>query len=141
MQGRTRLAAYAFSVDRDALLLARISDRGVPAGEWTLPGGGLDWGEHPEEGMRRELHEETGLSGTITGILGVDSLVLPAGRSIDAVHAVRVVYTVDCRGRPEVVEQDGSVDLARWVPLDELSDYPVVDLVEYALRQAGMDVA
>jgi 8-oxo-dGTP diphosphatase len=35
-------------------------------GEWDLPGGGLDWGESVEAGMRREIKEEMGL--TVTSI-------------------------------------------------------------------------
>ncbi len=31
------------------------------AGEWTLPGGKLDWGEEFEEGALREVEEETGI--------------------------------------------------------------------------------
>jgi len=30
-------------------------------GKWELPGGGLDWGELPAEGLRREIKEEMGL--------------------------------------------------------------------------------
>jgi 8-oxo-dGTP diphosphatase len=32
------------------------------AGEWTLPGGKLDWGEEFEEGAIREVKEETGIA-------------------------------------------------------------------------------
>ncbi len=30
-------------------------------GQWDMPGGGLDWGESIESGLRRELDEEMGL--------------------------------------------------------------------------------
>ena len=41
------------------LLGRRAFDPG--AGMWGLPGGFLDEGEHPHDGLRRELREETGL--------------------------------------------------------------------------------
>ncbi len=32
---------------------------------WELPGGAIDHGEHPKEGMKREIKEETGLDVTV----------------------------------------------------------------------------
>ena len=32
-------------------------------GDWTLPGGGIDFGEELEDGLRRELHEEIAIGG------------------------------------------------------------------------------
>ena len=46
---RTRVAAYALSTDESGrILLCRIAPS-IAAGEiWTLPGGGLEFGEPPE---------------------------------------------------------------------------------------------
>ena len=42
--------------DRRVLLVRERHADGAPF--WTLPGGGVDAGETPEEGLRRELREE-----------------------------------------------------------------------------------
>jgi 8-oxo-dGTP pyrophosphatase MutT (NUDIX family) len=51
--------------DRDRILLFRFEYSLDPAVKgravWITPGGGLEPGESPEEGARRELREETGL--------------------------------------------------------------------------------
>lgn len=137
MARRTRIAAYALAVDGGRVLLCRIAPGYPGAGRWTLPGGGLDWGEHPETGMFRELHEEAGLDGEIRGLVGVDSFVYdPPER--DPVYAVRIVYEVAVQGEPRVTEVDGSVDEARWVPLEEIGSVPVVGLVRFALEAGGL---
>lgn len=40
-------------------------------GAWDLPGGFLREDEHPEEGARREILEETGLRVRVLGLLGI----------------------------------------------------------------------
>ena len=52
------------------MLLCRIAARTTPAAVWTLPGGGLEFGEDPAEGVLRELRRGDGLPGTVDGLLG-----------------------------------------------------------------------
>jgi ADP-ribose pyrophosphatase YjhB (NUDIX family) len=44
---------------KDRVLLVKHSYRG--SGSWSLPGGYLKSGEHPKEGLEREVQEESGL--------------------------------------------------------------------------------
>ncbi|MDP9336579.1 MAG: NUDIX domain-containing protein, partial [Actinomycetota bacterium] len=49
-----RVAAYNLCVDSDdRLLLVRLSERTEAPGSWTLPGGGVEFGEHPEAAALR----------------------------------------------------------------------------------------
>lgn len=139
MERLVRLAAYALCVDSGSVLLAQISHRGDESGSWTLPGGGLEFGEHPESGLARELYEETGLTGEITGLVGVDSILFPDTPSFPGeVHSVRIVYSVNAAGHPAVTEIDGTVQDARWIPLTALADHRTVELVDFALQKAGI---
>ncbi len=135
-----RLGAYAVVVHEDALLLTRISPIGYPAGWWALPGGGVDHGESPHVAVERELYEETGLRATSRRLVDVHDIhVVDVGRddAYEDFHGVHVLYAVevDPTVTPHVVEQDGTTDLVRWVPLDEMPPGPMLPVVEYVLER------
>jgi 8-oxo-dGTP diphosphatase len=138
MPERIAVSAYALCADRDGrVLLVRIAPSYPVTGAWTLPGGGLDFGEHPEAGVLRELEEETGLLGEITGLAGVDSRLYEPDETMrgDRVHAIRILYHVAIVGGELRHESNGSTDLAAWIAPDELAGLPVVDLVTWALQR------
>jgi len=137
----TRIAAYALCVEDGRILLCRIAPgywSGV--GEWTLPGGGLDFGESPRDGAIRELAEETGLAGEIIGLADVLSWsgrwIHPRDGVDEAYHGLQVVYRVRILAGELRNEQDGSTDRAEWVALDEADSLPLVDLARAGVRLA-----
>lgn len=44
------------------LFIKKVSNGSKNQGFWELPGGGLNFGELPEDGLTREIREETGLN-------------------------------------------------------------------------------
>lgn len=67
---REVVGALAFHPDRERVLLVKAS-RGFTKGMWNIPGGFVCYGESPEEGMVREMEEETGLVIRLERLLGV----------------------------------------------------------------------
>lgn len=61
MTQHKHIGVYAFIVRDDSVLLIKKA-RGPYTGKLDLPGGSLEFGEKPLEGLVRELKEETGLS-------------------------------------------------------------------------------
>ena len=136
----TRLAAYAVIVDgssgTDRVLLALWTEGDEP--KWTLPGGGVELRESVEGGAVREVREESGYEVELTGLLGVHSYVVPAGRRFirtrRPMRAVRVIYAARVVGGELTREVGGTTDEARWFPLAEVVDLPQVGLVEIGLE-------
>ena len=134
---RTRLSVYALVRDGDLVLLRQIAQADPGGGLWTLPGGGVDWGEHPIDALHRELYEETGLRGTVQDLLGINSHVFGSQPGTDrpALHAVRLVYQVAALGDPTVTEIGGSTVDAAWVSPTRLDELPLANLVDWALKK------
>jgi ADP-ribose pyrophosphatase YjhB (NUDIX family) len=130
---RTRLGSYALCVEDDRILLARLSAIEVDVGAWTLPGGGLGFGEHPDEACHRELEEETGLTGEIEGVAGIFSHVYERSRFAKGadLHFLGIVYRVRVSGGGLRDESDGTTDTARWIARDELPGLRLVELSRF----------
>lgn len=117
------------------ILLCRIS-RQLPthAGQWTLPGGGLDFGEEPANAMVREVREETGLSVRPTAVVDVNSVTMNLNERV--FHGIRIVYQTELLGGSLANEVDGTTDLCAWWSLDEARRLPMVDLAQTGLELA-----
>lgn len=139
-----RLGAYAVCASDEKLLLTRISTNGYPAGMWTLPGGGVDHGESPNDAVRRELYEETGLTGRsviLRDVHDVHTVDVGRGDMYEDYHGVHLLYVVDVDADAplEIKDVGGTTDRAEWVPMARIGapDYPVLSMVNHALRLIG----
>jgi ADP-ribose pyrophosphatase YjhB (NUDIX family) len=142
LPGRTRVGAYALCVDqRERILLARLSAVEVDVGAWTLPGGGLEFGEHPDAAVIRELREETGLDGEIERVAGVFSHLYRQSRAAQGrdLHFLGVLYHVRIVGGELRDETDGSTDTAAWLHREELGDRRLVEIAQYGVELAFRD--
>ncbi len=84
------------------------------AGAWDIPGGYLHEWEHPADGARREVREETGLDVALTRLLGIFLDRYGSGDS----NTLNVYY----RGRPvggRLAPADDAAE-ACWFPADAL---------------------
>src|SRR5438132_14022382 len=102
------------------LVLRRAPSMLYKPGSWDLPGGHLCVGESFEEGLRREINEETDLEVAVERLLGLHAM--PSEPYVQALYACRLSVYRNIKLRP-----DEHID-SRWVTLDELSE---LDLIPY----------
>jgi ADP-ribose pyrophosphatase YjhB (NUDIX family) len=102
--------------EKNEVLLARRA--GLPfKGYWNLPGGFLESDEHPQNGVAREVKEETGLEVTAPKLIGVrmDTYNDPHQGFF---HTLNTYYSFRVR-KPVVTAADDASEL-RFFPLDQL---------------------
>jgi 8-oxo-dGTP diphosphatase len=135
MKRITRVAAYGLIVRDDRLVLCRISSA-LPRdqGRWTLPGGGLEFGEDPAAAVVREVQEETGLEVRPLEVVRVDANRVDVDEI--AYHAIRIVYRVELLGGELVNEVEGTTDLCAWLTPREAARLRLV-----RLAKLGLDLA
>lgn len=133
-----RVGAYGVIRDPSGrVLLARNSDASEFPGLWTLPGGGVEQGEHPDAALIREFAEETGLEVRVAGLRDVtaDVEILPNG---NLEHTDRIIYDVLPVGGSLRAELGGTTDLVEWVSPAALQALP---LMPFTARVLGLSVA
>ncbi|MEI8283283.1 MAG: NUDIX domain-containing protein [Armatimonadota bacterium] len=130
----TRIGCYAVIVEDYKILLCRLSEGLTHQGRWTLPGGGLEFGEALEAGLQREVREETGLDVTTKALLAHHSGLwqLPEKE----IHSFQFLFSVEIIGGNLTHEQNGSTDRAEWVEFDSITAENSVDIVHQALGLA-----
>jgi 8-oxo-dGTP diphosphatase len=89
---------------------ALLIRRGKPPrlGEWSIPGGRIEWGERAEAAALRELQEETAVEGEVLGLLDV----------VDGLYGERHYVLVDYAVRwssGEPAAGDDAAEAAFWL--------------------------
>jgi 8-oxo-dGTP diphosphatase len=126
---RQRVAAYA-DIRNDAGQLLLVQAVEAIGGRWFLPGGGVEFGEHPDDAVRREVLEETGLSVISAELRQVASDVIELPDT--DLHSVRFIYTARIADQASELrdEVDGSTVQAQWFDPAAIADLRLVEFLE-----------
>ena len=117
------------------LLLVRIAS-GIDKGRWTLPGGGIEWGEHPGETVRREMQEETGITDIrnahVTAVFS-HTYLRSEDRPYGPVHHIGIIYDLTLGNFEIRDEHNGTTDHCQWFSQTQIRELPLVPLGEFAV--------
>ena len=134
----THVGAYGWCRDpAGRLLLARITAGLEDAGRWTMPGGGIEWGEHADAAARREMSEETGISDfRRMQVAAIYSHTYPrnAQRPRPPLHHIGIVDEMTPERFELKFEEDGSTDRCEWFTETEARELPLTPLAEFAIE-------
>lgn len=90
-------------------------------GYWALPGGKIDFGEHPEETAVREIKEETGIDAKVVNIRGVLSEIVKDRKTGEKTgHYVMFICELKPLHTKTKSSEEGEL---RWFDLDKLEEH------------------
>jgi 8-oxo-dGTP diphosphatase len=115
--------------DGRALLIRR--GREPLAGQWSIPGGTLELGETINEGVCRELHEETGLEVRVLELIEVFERIFRDSSKRPQYHFVILDYL--CEAVAGTPRPGGDVTDVAFVAPEELNRYSLTEAVTRVL--------
>jgi ADP-ribose pyrophosphatase YjhB (NUDIX family) len=127
--------------DGRTLLIRRASP--PLKGEWSIPGGLLEVGETLQQGVARELAEETGLEVRVIELIEVFERIFPAPPNADGTpgestrpqyHFVILDYLCEIRGGTLSAGSD-ALEFA-WAREEDLAKFDLTVAVTRVLRRA-----
>jgi len=121
---RPFLGGGALILDNEKLLI--VERAGEPfKGYWSLPGGIVECGEKLDQGIRREVLEETGLEVEPLSVFEIFERIIPDAEGKAEYHYVLIDYL--CRPVGGRLAAASDVSRVAWVTEQNLADYRLTD--------------
>ena len=148
MKEYKQLGAYALIIEDNSILL--IKKNGGPYhGKLDLPGGTIEFGERPEEALKRELLEEVGIEIKEYNLFDTESVFFDwdykEKNAQLKVHHIGIYYKVnkyinDVKSDIEIDEQNDDSLGALFIPIKDLSREMLSPLALIELKKLGFNI-
>jgi 8-oxo-dGTP diphosphatase len=120
--------------DEGKILLSQRHEYTNPYhGLWQLPGGGIEFGEHPKDTALREVREEVGL---IVELLTQHPFVFSHINKEGDMHTIVLGYIAKHISGEIDTSKDRNTGDARWFTYEEVTSVQCVPLVKDVLDEA-----
>jgi 8-oxo-dGTP diphosphatase len=128
----------AVVIDGTKVLLVRRGHEPLK-GQWSLPGGALELGETLEQGVAREVLEETGLVVVPERMVEVlDRIFREESTNLVRHHYVLIDFL--CRVTGGSLHASSDADEVAWVERGELGEYRVASFTQEVIEKAFVKV-
>lgn len=115
------MSAVILNKNNEILFLLRSEKDDFLPGQWDIPGGGLEYGETPEEGLKREIMEECGLELKILKAIAASTYFMGEVQRIDVSFLCNAVDEAKLKLSAEHTD-------FKWVKLEDIDS---LNLNEY----------
>ncbi len=130
-QAPTAAASAVVVRDRQVLLVRRAHEPGK--GEWSIPGGLIEFGETILDAVRREVSEECGIEIDVQRVLGAfDRIVRDADGRVRFHYVLIDVLASPVGGEPRA---GSDAEDCRWVTRQEMENLHITSQLRVLLRQ------
>ena len=125
MTGKPQPAVGTICFRGEDVLLIRRGTKPL-AGDWSIPGGRIEFGERAEAAALRELAEETGVTARLVGLVDVvDAIFTSRTTGAVARHYLLFDYAALWIAGEPVAGDDA--DHAEWISTARLAELPLWD--------------
>lgn len=146
MAERERLIAGVIGVafnEKDEVLLTQRHEPSVPNehAKWQLPGGSLEFGEHPEDTLRREIQEELNTKATIIS----PGPIIRSHKfkekklnddNLTSYHLLMLAYIISLESIDIDISGDSEASSFAWVPVGKIATLDTLPLVQGIVNEA-----
>jgi 8-oxo-dGTP diphosphatase len=134
MTGKPQPAAGTVCFKGEDVLLIRRGTKPL-AGDWSIPGGRIEFGERAEAAALRELAEETGVTARLAGFVDVvDAIFMSRTTGAVARHYLLFDYAAVWVSGEPVAGDDA--DRAEWISPARLAELPLWDETRRVIEAA-----
>lgn len=91
-------------------------------GKWEIPGGKIEFGETPEDAVKREILEETGYNVKVKQIIPYSKVSMWEYSDYKQ-HTVIFFYICELENEKHVEIKDNRINTYKWISENELSNY------------------
>lgn len=108
--------------------------------KWEVPGGKIEFGETPEEAVKRELIEETGYNAKVKEMIPYSNVSMWEYPDYMQ-HTVIFFYICDLENDEHIDMRDNRINTYKWITSEELEKYNFLpgnkEAIEIAIKMRG----
>lgn len=131
-----RIVVYGFLLNEDKkFLIVQRANHDTNPGIWEMPGGTLEIGEEPIEGVIREIREETNLEVQIKRPLTVKSIYKRSSQTKKMTHTIRIAFQGQIVDGSKKIALSNEHAAFKWVDVASLPQEMVSDFLKYTIEQ------